>query len=372
MKRLELDSGYMVTTLMDLLAIPSPTGHTDEAVRYVADRLDKLGIPYELTRRGAIRADVEGGRHSPDRAIVAHLDTLGAMVKEIKPDGRLRIVPVGSWSSRFAEGARVTVLSDESRHRGAILPIKASGHTYGDEIDKLPISWETVELRVDERILNADDVAKLGIQVGDFIAVDPQPEITESGFICSRHLDDKVGVAAVLGAAKAMIDAGIAPPVDCHLLFTISEEVGSGASAVLHGDVAELIAIDNATQAKGQSSREYGVTIPLMDSSGPFDYHLTRKLLRIAKHFGIEYQRDVFQYYRTDAAAAVEAGNDIRCALLCFGLDASHGYERTHLTAMQAVAEMIALYMQSPPIAERDEHALAPIEDFPESQGETN
>ena len=372
MKRLEMDSGYMVSTLMDLLAIASPTGHTDEAVRYVADRLAKLGIPFELTRRGAIRADMEGGRHSPDRAIVAHLDTLGAMVKEIKPDGRLRIVPVGSWSSRFAEGARVTILSDDSRHRGAILPIKASGHTYGEEIDKLAISWETVEVRVDERILTADDTKKLGIQVGDFIAIDPQPEITESGFICSRHLDDKVGVAAVLGAAKAMLDAGIAPPVDCHLLFTISEEVGSGASGVLHGDVAELIAIDNATQAKGQSSREYGVTIPLMDSSGPFDYHLTRKLLRIAKHFDIEHQRDVFQYYRTDAAAAVEAGNDIRVALLCFGLDASHGYERTHLTAMQSVAEMIALYMQSPPIAERDEHALAPIEDFPESQGETN
>jgi peptidase M42 family hydrolase len=371
MTKLEVDVDYMVATLMDLLEIPSPAGYTDEAVRYTADRLEKLGIPFELTRRGAIRADMEGGRHSPDRAVVSHLDTLGAMVKEIKPDGRLRIVPVGSWSSRFAEGARVTVLSESTWLRGAILPIKASGHTYGKEIDELPISWENVEVRVDERILNAGDAAALGIQVGDFIAVDPQPEIAPSGFIASRHLDDKVGVACVLGAAKAMLDAGVTPPVDCHLLFTISEEVGSGASGILHGDVAELIAIDNATQAKGQSSREYGVTIPLMDSSGPFDYHLTRKLLRIAQEFGIEHQRDVFQYYRTDAAAAVEAGNDIRVALLCFGLDASHGYERTHVHAIQSVSELIALYMQSPPIAARDEHALAPIDEFPDSQGGT-
>src|SRR5690606_22765152 len=75
---------YLLDVLGRLLAIRSPSGMTDQIVLAVSDELDGLGIPYGLTRRGAIRADLEGARHSPDRAIVAHLDTLGAMVKDRK------------------------------------------------------------------------------------------------------------------------------------------------------------------------------------------------------------------------------------------------------------------------------------------------
>lgn len=370
MRKVPIDMAYVRQVMMELLGIRSPSGYTDEIVRYTADRLHDLEIPVELTRRGAIRADLIGERHTPDRAIVSHLDTLGAMVKGIKDSGRLRVVPVGSWSARFAEGTRITVHADQRNFRGTILPIKASGHTYGDEIDKLPIGWDYVEVRIDEPVLSQSDVEALGIAVGDFVSVDTGTEFTDNGFLVSRHLDDKVGVACVLGAAKAVLDHGAVLPIDCHLLFTISEEVGSGASAVLHGDVAEMIAVDNGTQAEGQYSREFGVTIPLMDSSGPFDFHLTRRLLEIARQYGIEHQRDVFQYYRTDAAAAVEAGNDIRTGLVCFGLDASHGYERVHLHAVESVSELLALYMQAEPITERDRYALGPIEGMPDqSQG---
>ena len=168
-----------------------------------------------------------------------------------------------------------------------------------------------------------------------------------------------------MGAAKAILEQDVPLPVDCHLLFTISEEVGSGASAVLHGDVAEMLAVDNGTTAQGQNSSEFGATIAMMDQTGPFDYHLTHKLLRLAREFDIPHQRDVFRYYRTDAAAAVEAGNDIRTALLTFGIDASHGYERIHENAVESVAQLISLYMQSPPVTEEDKKVLAPREEFP-------
>ena len=361
-----IDRDYMVEILAKLLATPSPTGMTDEVVGLVCAELKELDIPFELTRRGAIRADLKGEEASPDRAIAAHLDTLGAMVKGFRLGGRLEVVPIGHWSSRFAEGARCTVHSDGGRtFRGTILPAKASGHTYNEAIDTQPTEWSEVELRLDERVGYEHEVRALGINVGDTISIDPMTEFMPNGFVFSRHLDDKAGVAALLAAARAVTRAGTVLPIDCHLLFTITEEVGVGASAVLHGDVAELVSIDNGTIAPGQHTSEYGVTIAMQDSSGPFDWHLSRSLIDMCVGHGIEHSRDVFRFYRSDAAAALEAGNDIRTALLCFALDASHGYERTHLDSVMALTRLLTLYMQSKPMFLRDKDALGPLGDLP-------
>lgn len=362
----DIDRDYLLETMAALLRIPSPTGMTDAIVNYVRKELDGLDIPHKLTRRGAIRADLRGVQYSPDRAIVSHLDTLGAMVKGVLPNGRLAVVPIGTWSARFAEGARATVFaSNQTRVRGTFLPLMASGHVFNDDVDTQPIAWTNLEFRLDAKVHDPAAVADLGVEIGDTIAIDPQPEINDNGFINSRHLDDKAGVAAVLAAAKSIRDSGIQLLMDCHLLFTISEEVGVGASHVLHGDVAELVSIDNGTIAPGQNTCEYGVTIAMQDSSGPFDWHLTRSLIALCKQFEIPFSRDVFRWYRSDAAAAVEAGNDIRTALLCFALDSSHGYERTHTDSLMALARLLALYMQRPPLFARDAAPIGPIGDLP-------
>jgi peptidase M42 family hydrolase len=366
MKKLSIDKDYLILQLLRLLAIPSPSGYTDSIVRYVSGELQDRGIEYELTRRGAIRATLRGKRKQPNRALVAHLDTLGAMVRQIKDNGRLAVAPIGTWSSRFAEGARVTIFTDDSSFRGTILPLKASGHVYDSEIDKQPIMWDNLEIRVDAQITTGGELFERGVRVGDFVAIDPQPEVMDNGYIISRHLDNKAGVACLLAAAKAVHDADVSVPIDCHLLFTIFEEVGSGASAVLHRDVAEMVSIDNATPAPKQNATEHDVTIASMDSSGPFDYHLTRRLLELARDHHIVHGRDVLRYYRCDAASAVEAGNDIRAALICFGVDASHGYERTHIDSLVRLTELIALYMQSPATVERDRMELGPLQGFPE------
>ncbi len=365
MKKLPVDKDYVLDVLQRLLHTPSPSGYTDRIVHLACDELEGLGVPYELTRRGAIRATLEGERKTPDRAIVAHLDTLGAMVKSLKANGRLEIVPVGHWNARFAEGARVTIFTDERPYRGCILPLKASGHTFHQEIDTQVTAWTNLEVRVDERCYSLEELRHLGVNVGDFIALDPEPEIHENGYINSRHLDDKAGVAVMFGAAKAIKEARVQLPVDCHLLFTISEEVGSGASAVLHGDVAEMVTIDNGTSAPGQNSREFGVTVAMADSTGPFDYHLTHHLLALCQEFAIDHQRDVFRYYRSDSASAVEAGNDLRTALICFGLDASHGHERIHWHALESLIELLTLYMQSGELYKRDRFGMGPRGDFP-------
>ena len=367
-----IDKSFLLRTLERLLATPSPSGMTDAVVRLTCEILDEIGVEVTLTRRGAIRAVLPGAAATPKRAIAAHLDTLGAMVKALKPNGRLEIVPIGFWSSRFAEGARVTVYGDTGTWRGTVLPIKASGHTYNKEIDTLPVDWTQVELRLDEDATSVADLMRLGVRVGDTIAVDPGTEFGPNGYVNSRYLDDKAGVASLLAAAEAVVRTKAPLPLDVLLLFTISEEVGVGASHILHGnDVAEMISVDNATNAPGQNSSERGVTIAMMDSAGPFDWHLTRHLLALCRAHGIAHSRDVYRHYRSDAASALEAGNDIRTALVCFACDASHGWERTHEDSLVALAQLLAAQMTSAPLFQRDAAPLGPLADFPPAEVQT-
>lgn len=354
MTRLTIDTDFLTDMLKQLLSIPSPTGYTDTVVRFVSSQLEDMGLPVELTRRGAIRAVRPGKEKRGARAIVSHVDTLGAQVKSLKENGRLQVVPIGHWSARFAEGARTTIFAEKGSYRGTILPLKASGHTFAHEIDELPVGWEHVELRVDALARNREDLDRLGIEIGDIIAIDPQPEFLDNGFINSRHLDNKAGVAVMLAALQAMQQNKTKTPVDIHWLFTIAEEVGVGASSILTSDVASMITIDNGTTAPGQNSDEFGVTISMADMTGPFDWHLTKKLVELCRDNEIRYQKDVFRYYRSDSASALEAGADVRTSLITFGIDASHGYERIHLHSLRSLSELVTAYAVSPVAIKQD------------------
>lgn len=364
MTRLKIDAAYLSSMLEQLLAIPSPTGYTDPIVRFVSCELGRLGLDVELTRRGAIRAIRPGAEQRGARAIISHLDTLGAQVKALKNNGRLALVPIGHWSARFAEGARATVFSEKGGYRGTILPLKASGHTFGEEIDTQPIGWDHIEMRVDALARAMPDLVRLGLDVGDIVAIDPQPEFLDNGFIVSRHLDNKGGVAVMLAVLKAMQRESLQTPVDSHWLFTIAEEVGVGASSILTHDVASMLTIDNGTTAPGQNSDEFGVTISMADQTGPFDYHLTKKLVGLCRNHDIRFQKDVFRHYRSDSASAIEAGADVRTALVTFGVDASHGYERIHMHALRSLAELVAVYVASPVDIKRDFQETAEPEGF--------
>lgn len=358
------DMQYLRQVLLEMLAIPCPTGFTDGIVRYVAEHLDAMGVPYELTRRGTIRATLKGRQGSPDRAIASHLDTVGAMVSHIKDNGRLTLAPIGCWSSRFAEGSRVSVFAEQGCFRGSVLPLMASGHAFNTEVDTLPVSWDTIELRLDIPTTSRAETEAQGIAVGDFVAFDPLQEFTDNGYISARHLDNKAGAAALLTAIKQIVDSGEPLPLDCHPLFTITEETGSGAAGALPWDVSEFVGVDIAPVAPGQTSTEHAVTLCMQDSSGPYDYHLTRHLLKLCARDEIPVRRDIFRYYHSDAESAVRAGNDTRVALIAFGTDATHGYERTHCDSLEALTRLMIAYMYSPPVFEHDDRDSAPLENF--------
>ncbi|MCW2605826.1 MAG: osmoprotectant system family peptidase [Frankiales bacterium] len=354
LRRLPIDMAYVQEVMVDLLRTPSPTGRTDAVVQYVGERVLDLGLDLTVTRRGLLNATMAGRRTRPDRAVVVHADTIGCMVERIKDNGRLQLTQLGTHSARFAEGANVIIYTDDPTcgkpghaYTGTVLPLKASGHNYGDEVDTQGVGWPLVEARIDELTETKEQTEALGIRVGDFVALEANPVITPTGFVKSRHLDDKAGIAAALGAFKALRDAQITPVVSAHLLVTIAEEVGHGATHGLDSDVAEMVAVDNAVVAPLQQSREDSANIAMLDSTGPFDYHFSRRLLALAAEHGVRHTRDTFRHYRSDAASAVEAGLEMRTALVGFGVDSSHGHERTHLDGVEAVAELLALYLQT-------------------------
>ena len=248
--------------------------------------------------------------------------------------------------------------------RGSVLPLLASGHAFNTEVDSLPVNWDTIELRLDILSDSRAETEAQGVGVGDFVAFDPLPEFTEHGFISARPRDNKAGAAALLTAIKHVVDSGKPLPMDCHPLFTITEETGSGAAGALPWDVSEFVGVDIAPVAPGQTSSEHAVTLCMQDSSGPYDYHLSRHLLNLCQRDGIPVKRDLFRYYHSDAESAVRAGNDTRVALIAFGTDATHGYERTHRDSLEALTRLLIAYVFSPPVFEDDCKDNAPLEHF--------
>ena len=368
MKYLPIDEEYLRDVLLELLRTPSPSGRTDAVMQIIGDHLKDLGLPMRLTRRGVLRATLTGRVEDTSRAVVVHADTIGCMIKRLKDDGRLEVVPIGTHSARFAEGAHVTVFTDDLTriHTGTVLPLLSSGHNYGDAVDTQGVGWHQVEIRLDEPVYSRADLEDLGLHVGDFVAIDAAPQISPNGYVKSRHLDDKAGVAACLAALKALVEDGSNLPVTAHLLVTIGEEVGMGATHGLDENVAELVAVDNAVVSEGQESREDVVNIAMLDSTGPFDYHLTRRLIGLCETVGLPYRRDVFRFYRSDAAPAIESGLECRAALIGVGVESSHGHARTHLDGIRRTADFLTAYLRSPlTFSDWDDPPTGALEDFP-------
>ncbi len=342
----EADLAYMTRVLVDLCNIPSPTGMAGEAIDYVAREFDALGVPYRRTRKGALVGTLAGD-NAPVRALAAHVDTLGAMVKEIKEEtGRLKLTQLGSYPWAAIEGETCVVHTFSGRRiSGTIVNTKASHHVHGTIQDKARRSDETLEVRLDERVATRDDVRALGVEVGDFVSLDPRVVVTESGFIKSRHLDDKACVAIMLGVAKAVREQELPLAATTHLFVSNYEETGHGACAGIPAETAELVALDMAAVGEGQTSDEYSVTICVKDYSGPYDSALSAALRRAGDRAGLAYKVDIYTHYSSDASAALRAGLEARAALIGPGIDASHAHERTHVDALRDSAALLLEFL---------------------------
>lgn len=341
-----IDSDYLLSFLKDLLNTPSPTGYAQRAIDLTQSALEAFpGLKMWRTRKGALVAEWRGARSDTPRALTAHADTLGAMVKEIKSNGRLRLSKIGGFAWNTVEGEGCIVFTSRGETvRGALLLDKASSHVHGKEVNELPRNDQNMEVRLDARTTNAEETQALGIQVGDFVAFDPRVEIT-NGFVRSRHLDDKACVACILAAVKSLYDAGLQPDQTTFLLISNYEEVGHGAAAGIPPQVTELLTVDMAALGEGQTSDEFHATLCVKDSGGPYHHGLSQRLRELADAHGLPYKVDIYPYYGSDGEAFWRAGGDVAVSLIGPGVDASHNYERTHVEALIATTQWIAAYL---------------------------
>ncbi len=341
-----IDQEYFTDFLVKLLNIPSPTGFAEPAIAFVEQELAQYKqLELSRTRKGALIAKWHVDGDLPPVALTAHVDTLGAVVKEIKPNGRLKLSRIGGiqWPSVETEGVWVFASNGE-KVRGSVLIDTASGHVHGPEGVKTPRDDEHMEVRLDVKTTSEKETRALGINIGDCVAFDTRTEVT-NGFVRSRFLDDKACVANLVAAIRSMVEAGQSPKRSVYFHISNYEEVGHGASAGIPADVVELITVDMAVVGRGQESDEFNVTLCIKDSGGVYHEALNKKLRAIAAKYNIPYKTDVYPFYGSDGEAFWRAGGDVALALIGPGIDASHNYERAHMDGLNATTNWIMAYL---------------------------
>ena len=328
-----------------LLAIDSPSGFTARAAEWVKNAFSALGFDAKLTTKGGVLVDL-GGTDTEDALFLeAHADTLGAMVAEIKGNGRLRAVPLGGMSANNAEAETVRVYTrDGAVIDGTLQLINASTHVNSDYATT-GRTWDTVEVVLDEDVRSAADTRSLGIEVGDLVCFDPRTRRTASGYLKGRFLDDKLSVGILLGFAKYLRDEKITLSRRVYAHVTVYEEVGHGGSASVPKGVTEAISIDMGCVGSGLTCTEKQVSICAKDSGGPYSYEVTGKLIAAAKATGADYAVDVYPHYGSDVEATLRAGYDIRHGLIGAGVYASHGYERSHIDGVFNTLKVLCGYL---------------------------
>jgi len=344
----QINTEHFTKFLVDLLSIASPTGFAEPAIAFVENELSQYKqLSLSRTRKGALVAKWEVDNDLPPVALTAHADTLGAVVKEIKPNGRLKLSSVGGiqWPSVETEGVWIFTSSGE-KIRGSVLIDTASGHVHGAEGIKTPRNDDHMEVRLDARTTSEKETRELGINIGDCVAFDTRTEVT-NGFIRSRFLDDKACVANVVAAIKALADSGKSPTRTVYFHVSNYEEVGHGASAGIPSDVVELVTVDMAVVGRGQQSDEFNATLCIKDSAGVYHEGLNKKMRALAEKHKIPYKTDVYPFYGSDGEAFWRAGGDVALALIGPGIDASHNYERAHMDGLNATTNWILAYLLS-------------------------
>ena len=328
-----------------VLAIDSPSGYTDKAAQWVKETFEKLGFEARITTKGGVLVDLGGENSEDGLMLAAHADTLGGMVAMVKGNGRLKLTSLGGMNANNAETENVRIYTRSGRVlEGTCQLCNASVHVNGD-YSSAKRSWDTVEIVLDEDVSSAADVQKLGIEVGDIVCFDPRTKRTDSGYLKSRFLDDKLSVGILLGFAKYIADNHITLKRRTYVHITVYEEVGHGGSGSVPVGVTEAISVDMGCVGDGLRCTEKQVSICAKDSGGPYSYEVVGKLIDAAMKTQADYAVDVYPYYGSDVEATLRAGFDIRHGLIGAGVYASHGYERSHIDGVYNTLKVLCGYL---------------------------
>ncbi len=336
---------YGTQKAVELLNIDSPTGFTEKATAWVKENFEALGYKAEYTVKGGVIIDLGGEDESDGILLEAHTDTLGGMVAEIKPSGRLRLTNLGGMNANNGEAENLRVYTRSGKViEGTLQLVNPSIHVNGSYND-VKRSFDTTEAVLDEDVKTKDEVKKLGIEVGDVVCFEPRTRVTETGYIKSRFLDDKLSVGILLGLAKYLKDEHISLKRKVYVHVTVYEEVGHGGAASVPDGVKEAISVDMGCVGDGLGCTETMVSICAKDSHGPYSYEVVGKLIEAAKAAGADYAVDVYPHYGSDVESTLSAGADVKHGLIGAGVYASHGYERSHKKGVYNTILLLSKYL---------------------------
>lgn len=337
----------IVKYIEKLVNIASPTGYTNNIINYLKEEINNIGYEVKITNKGNLFLTIKGNDDENHRTITAHVDTLGAIVKSIKNDGRLKIDKIGGYAFNSIEGENCIVHTYDGREiSGTILMHQSTVHVY-DNVNTANRDFNNIEVRLDEEVFSRENVEDLGIEIGNFISFDPRFQFTNSGFVKSRFLDDKVSVAILLQIIKEIKEEKIELKNTTHFAFSVFEEVGHGLNSSIDNRTVEYLAVDMGAIGDYQETDEYTVSICAKDSSGPYNYDLKNKIVEIAKKNNIKYKIDIYPRYSSDASSTIRAGFDIKHGLLGAGIESSHSYERTHIKSIEETYKLLKEYIKS-------------------------
>ncbi len=337
---------YALEMTQKVLAIDSPTGYTRQAAELVAEEYRRLGFRAEITIKGAVLADLGGSDAEDGLLLAAHLDTLGAMVSQIKKNGNLEVSPLGGMNPNNAEAENCRIVTRSQKIYEGTLQLENASKHVNEKYNDIKRTFQTVEVVLDEHVASKEDTEALGIMVGDFVCFEPRTRITASGYIKSRFLDDKLSVGILLAQAKYLSENKIALKHRLYHYITVYEEVGHGGASSIPAGVREVISVDMGCVGEGLTCTERQVSICAKDSHGPYNYEVVSRLVRLAQENKLDYAVDVYPFYGSDVDVALKAGHEVRHGLIGAGVYASHGYERSHIEGVRNTLKLLIAYCE--------------------------
>lgn len=338
-----IDINYLIQSFKDMVSVHSPTGYYVNFKSVLQKYSGALGYEMTFDNKSTGYITIDGEDNSKSVVVSAHADTIGLVIRHIQSDGKLKIRAIGGINMSTIDGESVVIHTRDGRqYTGLLLCERHSTHVF-ENASNTPRDDKTMMVILDEKVHSADDVRALGVEVGDYVCIEPRCQITPTGFVKSRFIDDKAAIACCFAALKYFKENNLNPKYKTIFTFPFGEELGEGGCFLPDG-VSEFVAVDIGLIGPEQNGSEYAVSICAKDGGGVYDYELTNRLIAQAKKAECDYRVDTYNWYSSDAHATVHAGNNVRSALFGMATYGTHGMERTHADSLKNTTGLIIAY----------------------------